>query len=72
MTIPADAGKEYAALVYPEPATVNADGHNCFPPSGSHFDIGDTTVTCHAWLNGVSASCNFNILVRGKLNKRIV
>ena len=66
MTVEADTGKAYAAIVYPEPATVNADGHDCYPPSGSNFNIGETTVTCHAWLNRVSASCNFNVHVRGK------
>ena len=72
LTIPADKGKEYATVTYPEPATVNANGNNCWPPSGSNFNIGDTTVTCQAWLNGVSARCNFNVFVRGMWNNKII
>ena len=40
----------------------------CVPPSGTHFEIGQTTVTCNAADgSGNKKTCNFQINVTGIL-----
>jgi hypothetical protein len=68
LTVSTDPGQCDAVVNYPAPAASdNCPGVTvaCNPPSGFHFPLGQTTVTCTATdTSGNTASCAFKVTVK--------
>ena len=64
-----DEGKPTARVTWDNPHAADNSGEvtvTCDSPSGTDFDIGQTTVTCNAVDgSGNKKTCNFQIDVRG-------
>ncbi len=59
-----DPGRNGAIVHFPAPDISPGATASCFPPSGSFFRKGNTTVTCKATdVEGNTATCSFNVRV---------
>ena len=71
LSVQTDEGKPTAMVIWEGPyASDNSENVfvTCYPPSGTNFTIGHTTVTCGAVDgSGNSAECSFQVNVAGNI-----